>query len=211
MRANIITWNPINTKFSVLHSSIYIKPTLEILEFFNRSPNKKAIVQIKETGSCYDNTNIFCTIDKSSDIPNKRDNFFDSTGLYIITLHKLWYGFPPKNGYLEFQEGIVDDIVKYVNNCKENPSNKLNENKNQYTEKMALNYNNKLSDNSDNSNSDNSNSDNSNSDNSDNSNSDNSDNSNSDNDNDKTKGLDNNILYITGLSILLILVLTLSN
>lgn len=125
MRAKIITWNPINTRTSVLCSSIYIKPTLEILEFFNRSPNKKAVVKITGTGSCYDNQNMFATIDKSSDIPNKRDNFFNSTGLYVITLNTLWYGFPLKNGDIEFQEGIVNDIIDYVSTCKE-PSDKLN-------------------------------------------------------------------------------------
>lgn len=114
MRAKIITWNPINTRTSALHSSVYIKPTLEILEFFNRSPNNKGVVRITGTGSCYDNQNMFATIDKSSDVPNKRDNFFDSTGLYIITLNTLWYGFPLNNGYIEFQEGIVNDIIEYV-------------------------------------------------------------------------------------------------
>ncbi len=125
MRAEIITWNPINTRTSVLYSSIYIKPTLEMLEFFNRSPNKTAVVKITGTGSCYDNQNMFATIDKSSDIPNKRDNFFNSTGLYVITLNTLWYGFPLKKGHVEFQEGIVNDIIDYVSTCKE-PSDKLN-------------------------------------------------------------------------------------
>lgn len=125
MRAKIISWNPINTRTSALHSSVYIKPTLEILEFFNRSPNKKSVVRITETGSCYDNQNMFATIDKSADVPNKRDNFFDSTGMYVITLNTLWYGFPLKNGYIEFQEGITNDIIQYVSTC-DKPSDKLN-------------------------------------------------------------------------------------
>lgn len=119
MRAEIISWNPINTNTSVLHACVYIKPTLDILEFFNRSPNHKGVVKIGGTSSCYDNQNMFAYIEKSSDIPNTRDNFYNSTGLYVIVLNTLWYGFPEKKGYVEFQEGIVDDIISYVSGCKD--------------------------------------------------------------------------------------------
>lgn len=119
MRAEIISWNPINTNTSSLHACVYIKPTLEILEFFNRSPNHKGVVMIGGTSSCYDNKNIFCYIEKSSDVPNTRDNFYNSTNLYVIVLNTLWYGFPEKKGYIEFKEGIVDDIINYVSGCKD--------------------------------------------------------------------------------------------
>ena len=117
MRSDIITWNPINTRTSALHACLYIKPTLEILEFFNRSPNHKAVVKIGGTGSCYDGQNVFAIIEKSSDIPTFRENFYNSTGLYVIVLNMIWYGFPLKNGYVEYQEGIVDNIIDYVSKC----------------------------------------------------------------------------------------------
>lgn len=128
MRSDIISWNPINTRTSALHASIYIKPTLEVLDFFNRSPNHKAVVKIGGTSSCYDDQNMFAIIEKSSDVPNKRDNFYNSTGLYVIVLNTLWYGFPLKNGYVEYQEGIVDNIIDYVSKCNKQDMNKLNKN-----------------------------------------------------------------------------------
>jgi hypothetical protein len=126
MRSDIITWNPINTRTSALNACVYIKPTLEVLEFFNRSPNHKAVVKIEGTGSCYDGQNVFATIEKSSDAPNFRDNFYNSTGLYVIVLNMLWYGFPLKNGYVEYQEGIVDNIIDYVRKCDGGNCNELN-------------------------------------------------------------------------------------
>jgi hypothetical protein len=126
MRSDIITWNPINTRTSTLHACIYIKPTLEVLEFFNRSPNHKAVVKIGGTGSCYDGQNVFAVIERSSDIPNFRENFYNSTGLYVIVLNMLWHGFPLKNGYVEYQEGIVDNIIDYVSKCDKGNVNEIN-------------------------------------------------------------------------------------
>jgi hypothetical protein len=114
MRTDIVSFNPINDHTSTLKTSIYIKPTLEILSFFNRAPMHRGVVKIRNTGSCYDNRNIFCTIDKSSDVPNTRDNFINSTGLYVISLETEWFGYPLKKGEVEFMEGIVDDIIDYV-------------------------------------------------------------------------------------------------
>ena len=204
MRAKIITWNPINTRTSALHSSVYIKPTLEILEFFNRSPNNKGVVRIIGTGSCYDNQNMFATIDKSSDVPNKRDNFFDSTGLYIITLNTLWYGFPLNNGYIDFQEGIVNDIIEYVsdsnfiqgNNSKNNKENNNENNKENNNENNNENNSNKTYS------------------------KDRYNLNNVSNDNNKDKknnecndsfGFDNKILIICGMSLILITILVLNN
>lgn len=114
MRVKILGWNPINDRSSTLKASVYIKPTFKMLEFFNRAPYYRGIVKITDTNSCYDDRNMFAIIDKSSDVPNKRDNFFDSNGLYVITLDTIWRGYPSKNGFLEFQEGIIDDIITYL-------------------------------------------------------------------------------------------------
>jgi hypothetical protein len=147
MRAEIIKWNPINGTKS-LKSSIYIKPTLEILDFFNRSPFNRVVIKIKETNSCYDDQNMFAIIDKSSDVMNKRDNFFDSTGLYVMTLDRPWQGFPEKNGYVEFQEGIVNDIIDFVNNCQ-TPSLNLNDDRTKLVKENFVNGNNSIFDDSD--------------------------------------------------------------
>lgn len=122
MRSEIVSWNPINNECGRLKASVYIKPTLDILKFFQKSPMYRAVVKISETNSCYDDHNVFAIINKSSDVPNCRQNFFNSTGLYVITLDADWYGYPLKNGYIEYMEGIVDDIIDYINPCKNVPS-----------------------------------------------------------------------------------------
>ena len=212
MRADIITWNPINTNSSVLYASVSIKPTLEILDFFNKCPNYKAIVKIKETGSCYDNQNMFATIEKSSDIPNTRDNFFKSTGIYIIVLHTLWYGFPLKKGYIEFQEGTINDIIDYVSGCSDPPSDELNTK----AQKSSLSLSKLDKGDTDKGDIDKGNTDKGNTDKG-NTDKDKSDSNNQDNSNDnkkksnKHRGLDNNVLLISGLSIVLILILSFNN
>lgn len=130
MRTEIVSFNPINDQTSTLKTSIYIKPTLEILSFFNRAPMHRGVVKIRNTGSCYDDRNMFCTIDKSSDVPNTRDNFFNSTGLYVITLDTEWFGYPLKKGEVEFMEGIVDDIIDYVSPTKNQKNEKKDKTQN---------------------------------------------------------------------------------
>jgi hypothetical protein len=114
MKVEILGWNPVNDRTSVLKASVYIKPTLKLLDLFNKAPFYRTIVKVSDTNSCYDDRNMFAIIDKSSDVPNKRDNFFDSTGLYVITLDTIWRGYPSNNGSLEIQEGVIDDIVNYL-------------------------------------------------------------------------------------------------
>lgn len=111
----IVGWNPINDGCGYLKPSVYVRPTLEMLRFFNRSVLHRGVVRVTGSNSCYDGPNRFATIDKSADVPNCRQNFYNGTGLYVITLDTDWLGYPMKNGDLEFQEGIVNDIVTYVN------------------------------------------------------------------------------------------------
>jgi hypothetical protein len=108
MIAEILSWDPINT--NEIQPCIYIKPTLDLLQFFNRS--KKVLLKISDTKSCYDDNVIFGIVDKSSDVPNCRQNFFNYTGLYIITLSAPWYGYPLEKGKVEFiNPGVVIDNI----------------------------------------------------------------------------------------------------
>jgi hypothetical protein len=111
----IIAWNPILTGSGFLQASIYIKPNLEILKFFNRAVFHRGVVSISGTNSCYDGPNRFATIDKSSDIPDCRHNFYNSTGIYVITLDCVWQGYPLELGVVEFKEGVVNEIIHYLN------------------------------------------------------------------------------------------------
>lgn len=125
MKTTILGWNPINDGCGWLKASVFIKPTLEMLRFFNRSVFHRGVVRVVDSNSCYDGPNRFATIDKSSDVPNCRQNFYNATGLYVITLDTQWQGYPLKNGTIEFQEGIVNDIVTFVD-PKDNSLSSLN-------------------------------------------------------------------------------------
>jgi hypothetical protein len=115
MKTEIIGWNPINDGCGVLKASVYVKPSLDMLRFFNRSVLHRGVVRVTGTGSCYDGPDRFATIDKSADVPNCRQNFFNGTGLYVITLDTKWQGYPMKNGTIEFVEGLVNQIIQHVN------------------------------------------------------------------------------------------------
>ena len=69
---------------------IYIKPDLDILEFFNYLIE----CEINGTGKEYDGKNIVGVISSSEEVPSKRPIFFKKYGLYVVTLLSNWYGYP---------------------------------------------------------------------------------------------------------------------
>jgi hypothetical protein len=113
-QVDIVSWNGINTDSYAPQASIYIKPTLKLLELFNRSPSHFLPILIEGTDSVYDNKIIQGIIDKSSDVPNCRDNFFNCTGLYVITLDHTWMGYPSKLGKMTIQNGVIDKVITDV-------------------------------------------------------------------------------------------------
>jgi len=113
MSLPILQWNPINTEYGEIKSSIYIKPTLSLLEFANRNVsngNRTLMVQISGTGHpVYDGTSTLATLDKTSDVPECRQNFYNATGMYLMTLNLPWFGYPNKNGSVTVYEGVLSD------------------------------------------------------------------------------------------------------
>ena len=113
MRLNIVKWNPINDEYGDIRASVFIKPTLELLEFANRNVsngNRTMMVRISGSGHpIYDGAPFFAILDKSSDAPNCRQNFFNTTGLYILTLSARWFGYPENLGEVTFSEGVLLD------------------------------------------------------------------------------------------------------
>lgn len=111
MSLPILQWNPINTEYGEIKSSIYIKPTLSLLEFANRNVsngNRTLMVQISGTGHpVYDGTSTLATLDKTSDVPECRQNFYNATGMYLMTLNLPWFGYPNKNGAVTVFEGVL--------------------------------------------------------------------------------------------------------
>jgi hypothetical protein len=108
---NILGWNPVNTENQTILASCYIKPNLKTLELFNKAPMHNVLLQVKGTNSCYDGKIVFGTIDKSSDVPNCRQNLFNCTGLYVLTMDQTWMGYPDKNGTMTFFDGTVDKLI----------------------------------------------------------------------------------------------------
>lgn len=113
MSLDIVQWNPINDEYGRVCASVYIKPTLELLSFLNRNSgngNRTVMVRIAGTNHpIYDGAPFLAIVDKSSDAPNCRQNFFNSTGLYIVTLSIGWFGFPDQLGNITFLEGILTE------------------------------------------------------------------------------------------------------
>jgi hypothetical protein len=112
---NILSWDPIYVNSENTNAMIYIKPTLNLLKYFQEAPMNNILVSISGTKhDAYENRIVFGTIDKSSDIPNKRDNMFNCTGLYCITLDLVWQGYPLEKGNVSFYIGVVDKIVSEI-------------------------------------------------------------------------------------------------
>ena len=72
---------------------IYIKPDLAFIEFIRKN-DYRVVVVINGTGMVYDGQKIVGDVNLSSMVPNCRPNFFAETGLYVITLHSSWNGYP---------------------------------------------------------------------------------------------------------------------
>ena len=118
MRINIVKWNPINDEYGDIRASVFIKPTLELLEFANRNVsngNRTMMVRISGSGNpIYDGAPFLAILDKTSDAPNCRQNFFNTTGLYLLTLSVRWFGYPENLGEVTFLEGVLGDTFGSV-------------------------------------------------------------------------------------------------
>jgi hypothetical protein len=113
MSLDIVKWNPINDEYGGVRASIYVKPTFGLLEFLNRNSgngNRTVMVRISGTNHpIYDGAPFLAIVDKTSDVANCRQNFYDATGLYILTLSIGWFGYPENLGSFKMLEGILED------------------------------------------------------------------------------------------------------
>lgn len=109
----ILSMDPIHGSGENILLMLYVKPDIKLLNLFQRMPDKKMLVRVKDTNSSYDNITVFGTIDKSSDIyANLRQNLFNCGpgNIYCITLDMLWQGYTEKVGTVTF----IDEIVAYL-------------------------------------------------------------------------------------------------
>ena len=87
---------------------IYIIPDLYFLEFAKVN-EYSLFCEISGTGTGYDRIIIPATVNKSSNVPNCRPNFYADTGAYVLTLNMNWEGYPNKMGKVKFL-GYKDPI-----------------------------------------------------------------------------------------------------
>lgn len=101
---SIQSWNPVMAGATLVqYPAIYIIPDTAFLEFA-RNNEFRVACKISGTNTSYDGQTYIGYINKSSNFPNCRPNFFAQTGLYIITLDTHWTGYPYSDslGAVEF-------------------------------------------------------------------------------------------------------------
>ena len=93
-KIKIYRWDAVMTAKNDLPAPmLYIKPTLKFLEFVENN-DYRILLTISGTNTIYDGKTIWGIVDKSSNTPNCRPNFYKQTGFYVVTLESYWYGYP---------------------------------------------------------------------------------------------------------------------
>ena len=108
----IFRWDSVTcSKDNTPKPMIYIKPNIGLLNYF-RQNNNKVWLKVNNTGSAYDNQAYYGIVEKSSHRPNYTPNFFNSTGMYVVTLQTdYWMGYPTENGEVTFLNGTISNEV----------------------------------------------------------------------------------------------------
>ena len=97
---------------------LYVEPDLNFLNFI-KDNNYTIVLSISDTNNTYDLKEVVGVVNKSSNVPNCRPNFFDKTNLYVITLYTQWNGYPPLDSL-----GKIN-IIGMNDNSNKNESTKL--------------------------------------------------------------------------------------
>jgi hypothetical protein len=96
MSYSIIRWDVLSSDNINKAPAIYVKPDLAFMEFV-RANNFSIMCQIDGTDGPYDGKLCVGIVNKSSQVPNCRPNFFAQQGDFIITLNLEWMGYPSPN------------------------------------------------------------------------------------------------------------------
>ena len=119
----IYRWDSVTcSKDNTPKPMIYVKPDISLMNYFKRN-NNKVWLKIKNSGSAYDNQAYYGIVEKSAYRPNYTPNYFNSKGMYVITLQTdYWIGYPTQNGQVEFLNGTVSVTNKEapklnINDC----------------------------------------------------------------------------------------------
>lgn len=108
----IYRWDSVTcSKDNTPKPMIYVKPDISLMNYFKRNDNK-VWLKIKNSGSAYDNQAYYGIVEKSAYRPNYTPNYFNSKGMYVVTLQTdYWMGYPTENGDVEFLNGTIS-VVK---------------------------------------------------------------------------------------------------
>jgi hypothetical protein len=128
---NIKRWDPVTSDGDDIKPMIYIEPDITFLEFV-KANNFNVLCEISGTDTCYDKNMIVGIVNKSSNVPNCRPNFYNKTGLYVITLDTTWVDYPKfeKLGTVKFY-GLKEplEVKKLSSVSTENTTNDTKEKK----------------------------------------------------------------------------------
>ena len=98
-------------RLNIKRPMIYIVPDDYLLEYAKLNIDTLYVTMSGTGIECYDGIQLKAQLFSSANYPNKRPNFFDETGYYVIVLKDaIWLGYPKKLGIVTFQ-GVVN-LVK---------------------------------------------------------------------------------------------------
>ena len=96
---------------------IFVKPDDLFLAFAHKN-DYAVLATISGTNTIYDGKTIPGIVDKSSKVPNCKPNFFKKYGLYVVSLHAGWHGYPSpdKLGSVTFSglKSVTENDIKEV-------------------------------------------------------------------------------------------------
>ena len=91
-------------RLNIKRPMIYIVPDDYLLEYAKVNRDSLYITMSGTGIDCYDGIELKAQLFSSAIYPNKRPNFFDETGYYVIVLKDaIWLGYPKKLGTLTFK------------------------------------------------------------------------------------------------------------
>lgn len=108
---------------TVASPMLYIKPDKRFIDFIHKNNNIISCT-VKGSNTPFDDYPVAGFVYKSSDVPNYRPNFFNTTGYYAIVLIANWikYPHPCKLGTVTINElpglekkGSVENFKNYMN------------------------------------------------------------------------------------------------
>jgi len=96
-------WDAVIPKGNTLpYPMIYIKPDKKF-EDYAKQNSYMVLIQISGTDMAYDTSPVVGMIENSGYFPTYKPNFFNDTGMYVITLLTNWIGYPKTNGKVLLQ------------------------------------------------------------------------------------------------------------